>query len=73
MPFVERGGAGFVIDFAADTAAAHMAKIAGDLPAFRRAARNVSRLNYSESAARSRFKRIVENIARGGCDEAPGK
>jgi glycosyltransferase involved in cell wall biosynthesis len=62
MPFVQEGGAGFVIDFSIEQALVHMTAIASDLPGFRRRARLVSQKHYSEESARNRFRKMVHDL-----------
>jgi glycosyltransferase involved in cell wall biosynthesis len=69
MPFVQEGGAGFVMDFSIEQALVHMTAIASDLPGFRRRARLVSQKHYSEESARNRFRKIVHDLGDAAATE----
>lgn len=61
IPFVEQGGAGFVIDFSVEEAADRISRVANQPPLFRCRAISMANRYFSESAARHKFIELIKN------------
>ena len=70
LPFVERLGAGFVIDFEIEEASIRMHKVAADRAGFRTRARAAAGAHFMEEATCACFHEIIAGDARRRLAEA---